>query len=91
MAEPKRFYIYRVSVTRNDGTTRSAVVKTTSRERDPGASIYGLHAELARLQETGALTSARVTIPATVGPKQRATMHRWPETLPTLVGEEVEA
>jgi hypothetical protein len=87
MAEPKRFYIYRVSVTRLDGTTRSAVVKTTSRERDPGASIYGLHAELARLQEIGAVKRATVTLPATVGPKQRERMQRWTATLPTLVGE----
>lgn len=88
MDKQVRYFIYRVTVTRPDGTTRSAVVKTTSRERDPGASVFGLHAELARLQEFGTVTKATVTIPAKVGPKQRERLQRWPAVIPTLVGQE---
>jgi hypothetical protein len=84
--KPVRYFIYRVTITRPDGTSRSAVVKTTSRERDPGASIYGLHAELARLQEYGTVLTARVTIPKAVGPRQRERLERFAAVLPHLIG-----
>ena len=85
MDKPVRFFVYRVTVTRPDGTVRSAVVKTTSRERDPGASVFALHAELARLQEHGEVVKASVSIPGKVGPKQRERMQRWTETIPGLL------
>lgn len=83
--KPTRYFIYKVIVTRTDGSTRSAVIKTTSRERDPGSSIYGLHAELARLQEYGTIATATVRIPKTVGPRQRERLERWMSVLPRLV------
>jgi hypothetical protein len=83
--KPTRYFIYRVVVTRADGTTRSGLVKTTSRERDPGSSVFGLHAELARLQEYGTVIKATVVIPKTVGPRQRDRLERWMAVLPRLV------
>ena len=84
--KPRRFYIYRVTITREDGTTRSGLVKTTSLAHEPGASVYGLFAELADLQRDGRVRKSTVSIPATITPRQRAKLGRWPEILPALIG-----
>ena len=82
-----RFYIFRVTLTDAAGHRRSALVKTTSLRRDPGASLHGLHAELAELESTGVVTKATVSRPATIGPKQRERLERWPVVLPALLEE----
>ncbi len=80
-----RFYIFRVTVTDAAGRRRSSLVKTTSLRRDPGASLHGLHAALAELESTGILSTSTVSRPATIGPRQRARLERWPAVLPTLL------
>ena len=84
--DTKTFYVYRVTITRLDGTRRSAVVKTTKAETDPGCTRDVLLDTLGTLRSEGRIKRSSVSIPATVGPKQRQRMARWTATLPTLIG-----
>lgn len=81
----KVFYVYRVTITRLDGSRRSAVVKTTKVETDPSCTRDALLDRLGTLRAEGAIRRSSVSIPATIGPKQRQRMARWTATLPTLV------
>lgn len=81
----KVYYVYRVTVTRLDGSRRSAVVKTTKPETDPDCTRDALLDRLGTLRAEGAIKGSSISIPATIGPKQRERMARWTATLPTLV------
>jgi hypothetical protein len=81
----KVFYVYRVTVVRLDGSRRSAVVKTTKPETDPDCTRDALLDRLGTLRSEGAIKGSSISIPATVGPRQRQSMARWTVTLPMLV------
>lgn len=82
--------IFRLSVKRPDGKRRYAVVKCPHYERDPGASLLGLNAELAKLTLTGQITASSVIVPAEVSARDRSRLVRWPEAIKRILGEENE-
>ena len=51
--DTKVYYVYRVTITRLDGTRRSAVVKTTKPETDEGCTIAALLSTLGTLRTEG--------------------------------------
>ena len=84
MAEP-RPRLFRVTIRLRDGSRRSRIVKAPYYERDPLTSLYGLQAQLASLLLDGTITRWSVSVPETIGPRQRERLVRWPTALPEML------
>ena len=77
--------IVRVSVTRPDGRRRWRLVKTTRPDRDPGSSIFGLNAALAKLTIDGDIIGSATSVPANITDGQRLKLLRWQAALAAML------
>lgn len=87
---PQAPRIFRVQIRRADGKRRWKLVKTTHYQRDPMASVFGLNAKLAELTVEGRITAHAVIAPATITPRQRDKLVRWPEAMETMLDPETD-
>jgi len=77
--------IMRVSVRLPNGRRRWRLVKIPRPDREPGGSIFGLQAELARLTLRRDIAGHAIHVPATVTPAQRNRLIRWEPALEAML------
>lgn len=77
--------IVRLSVRLPNGRRRWRLVKVPRPDREPGGSLYGLNAELARLALRRDIAGSAIHVPETITPAQRNRLVRWEVALAAML------